>query len=232
MYRLQQGVAAAACVAVCAVFSGSASAAIIISYGGNTISPGGTGILDVLISSDAADATPDTLDLFSGHFRITPIGGAVSNGLQFDAVQVDLPLLPAPTPPYVFSGNSVGENFGGPVGLVSTVMNSNDTFIGGDGTFSGSGIPLSISSGTFLLFRLNLDATLANLGDQFTVSLINDGDTEFLEPQPGFANLSLSASSFDPNTITAVPEPSSGIMLLLAVLGIGIVRQRQHQALK
>ena len=230
MYRLQQGVAAAACVAVCAVFSGSASAAIIISYGGNTISPGGTGILDVLISSDAADATPDTLDLFSGHFRITPIGGAVSNGLQFDAVQVDLPLLPAPTPPYVFSGNSVGENFGGPVGLVSTVMNSNDTFIGGDGTFSGSGIPLSISSGTFLLFRLNLDATLANLGDQFTVSLINDGDTEFSDPM--FATLSLSPSSFDPNTITAVPEPSSGIMLLLAVLGIGIVRQRQHQALK
>ena len=228
-YRLQQGVVATACIAVCAIFSGPASAALIIRYGGNSITQGGTGILDVLISSDAAGGTPDLLDSFSGHFQIAPVGGAVSNGVQFATVQAESQLG---NPAYVFSGDSLGEGGGIPLGSVLTLVNNNDTYIAGDGTVSGSGMPLSISSGTFLLFRLNLDATLANLGDQFTVSLINDGDTEFLEPQPGFANLSLSASSFDPNTITAVPEPSSGIMLLLAVLGIGIVRQRQHQALK
>lgn len=222
-FRLQQGVTATACIAVCAVFSGSASAAILISYAGNSITPGGTGTLDVLISSDAADAMPDLLDSFSAHFQISPVGGAVSNGLQFATVQAESQLG---NPAYIFNGDSLSENFGGPLGSVSTVVNNNDTYIGGDGTFSGIGIPLSISSGTFLLFRLNLDATLANLGDQFTVSLINDGDTGFLDP--GFSNLLLSASSFDANTITAVPEPSSGILLLLASLIAGFVWKRQR----
>ena len=88
-FRLQQCVVATACIAVCAIFSGSASAAIIISYGGNTIAAGGTGVLDVLISSDAAVATPDLLDSFSGHFQISPVGGAVPNGLQFATVQAE-----------------------------------------------------------------------------------------------------------------------------------------------
>ena len=224
-YRFQQCVAAIACIAVCAFFSGSASASIIISYDGNSIAAGGTGILDVLIYSDAADTMPDFLDSFSAHFQISPVGGAVPNGLQFATVQAELQLG---NTSYVFSGDSLGENGGIPLGSVSSLVpvNGNDTYIGGDATFLGTGIPLNIMSGTFLLFRLNLDATLANLGDQFTVSLIDDGFTSFVDP--GFVNLSMDASSFDPNTITAVPEPSSGLLLLLAVLGLGIVRQRQR----
>ena len=222
-YRLQQGVVATACIAVCAIFSGPASAALIIRYGGNSITQGGTGILDVLISSDAAGGTPDLLDSFSGHFQIAPVGGAVSNGVQFATVQAESQLG---NPAYVFSGDSLGEGGGIPLGSVLTLVNNNDTYIAGDGTVSGSGMPLSISSGTFLLFRLNLDATLANLGDQFTVSLINDGFTAFQNPV--FANLSLDTSSFDANTMTAVPEPSSGIMLLLAALGVGIYRLRRR----
>ena len=79
-------------------------------------------------------------------------------------------------------------------------------------------------SGSFLLFRLSLDATLANLGDQFTVSLINVGFTGFLDPSS--QEISLVAASFDANTMTAVPEPSSGIMFLVAAIGIGLVRRR------
>lgn len=225
-FRLQQGVIATACIAVCAIFSGSANAGIIISYDGNFIAAGGTGTLDVLVSSDAADATPDLLDSFSAHFLISPVGGAVPNGLQFATVQAESQRFPPTTPLYVLSGDSLGETFGGPLGSVATFVNSNDTYIGGDGTVSGVGIPLSITSGTFLLFRLNLDATLANLGDQFTVSLINDGFTGFLDPS--FIDLSLDPSSFDSNTITAVPEPSSGLMLLLAALCTGIVKLRQR----
>jgi len=219
--RLQQGMIVTACIAVCSMFSGSAYAGFIISYDGNSIAAGGTGTLDVQISSDAADSMPDFLDSFSAHFRITPVGGAVPNGLQFANLQVDSQLG---DPSYVLHDDSLGETFGGPLGLVSNFINSNDTYIGGDGTVTGTGIPLSITSGTSLLFQLNLDATLANLGDQFMVSLINDGSTEFLGP--GFATISLNASSFDANTATAVPEPSSAVMFLVAALGIGVFRRR------
>ena len=217
-FRLQQGVVTAACIAVCAMFSDSVSA-VIISYGNYSIAAGRTGFLDVLVSSDAANATPEYLDSFSAHFQIAPVGTAVPNGLQFSSVQAESQLGNAS---YVFNGDSLGENGGTPLGAVSTLVNTNDTYIGGDGTFSGNGVALSSSSGSLLLFRLNLDATLANPGDQFTVSLINDGYTQFLDTS--FNPVQLSSSSFNSGTFTAVPEPASILVSLLAVLGIAIFR--------
>ena len=217
-FRLQQGVVTAACIAVCAMFSDSVSA-VIISYGNYSIAAGRTGFLDVLVSSDAANATPEYLDSFSAHFQIAPVGTAVPNGLQFSSVQAESQLGNAS---YVFNGDSLGENGGTPLGAVSTLVNTNDTYIGGDGTLSGNGVALSSSSGSLLLFRLNLDATLANSGDQFTVSLINDGYTQFLDTS--FNPVQLSSSSFNSGTFTAVPEPASILVSLLAVLGIAIFR--------
>jgi hypothetical protein len=211
----------------------SASGAFVVSYSGGTVPNGSTGFVDVRISSDALDSSPDILDLFSAHFLITPVGGAVAGGLQFVNPQNDAQLGIGGVGGYVFDGDSLGQTFGGPLGLVSTASNTNDNYIGGDGTVSGGGFSLDNTTGSNLLFRLELDAALANLGDQYTIKLINDPSTSFLGPAPDFNELTLVDSSFDPFTVTitgaaAVPEPSSAVMLLLGMGGV-VWNQRRRR---
>jgi hypothetical protein len=193
------------------VVSGSsmASAAIMVSYTGSSISAGGTGVLNVWVSSSAAPGTPDNLDSFSALFRIAPVGGAVADGLQFSDPQGDSQLGDGD---YVFNLDSLGEDFGGPLGNVTTLVNTNDTYRAGDGTVLGTGFNLDDTTGTRLLFRLNLDAMLADLGDQYTVSLIEDPFTDFVDSS--FASLMIHSDSYNAFTITAVPEPSTGAVLL------------------
>jgi PEP-CTERM motif len=193
------------------VASGSSvsSGAIMVSYSGGSVSAGGTGVLDVLVSSNADPGTPDNLDSFSALFRIAPIGGAVVDGLQFVDPQAETQLGDGS---YVFNTDSLGEMFGGPLGNVTTLVNFNDTYLAGDGTFGGTGFDLDNTTGTRLLFRLNLDATLANPGDQYTVSLIDDPSTDFVDS--GFSSLLIHSDSYNGFTVTAVPEPATGVVLL------------------
>jgi hypothetical protein len=204
--------------------SSIASAGIIVSYTGSSISAGGTGVLNVWVSSDADPGTPDNLDSFSALFRIAPVGGAVAEGLQFVDPQGESQLGDSS---YVFNTDSLGEDFGGPLGIVSTLVNTNDTYLAGDGTALGVGFDLDNTTGTSLLFRLNLDATLADLGDQYTVSLIEDPFTDFVNS--GFSSLSIHPDSYNAFTITAVPEPSTGVVLLGGSLA-GFWWKRRKQA--
>jgi hypothetical protein len=211
------------CVLAFCLAAKSSSAAIIVSYQGNTIGYGSTGFVDVYVSSDAALATPDVLDSFSASFVIAPVGGAVSNGLQFVDPQSDTQLGQGN---YVFAGNSITAP---PIGTVSTGTNTNDSYIGGDATIDGLGTSLHAGSGSFLLYRLDLSALLANPSDQFTITLQNNLNTDFLDPS--FTSLSINPSSFSSFTITAVPEPTS-TGLLLAGAGVGLWLKRRKRQLE
>lgn len=205
-----------------------AEGAIIVSFQGNVIAAGGTGFVDVFVSSNSDPLLfqpPDVLDSFSAHFRITPVGGAVAGGLQFVNPQSDSQLS---MPGYIFDPvNSLAVQFGVPVGVVSTFADPNDDFSGGDGTVNGLGESLDNTSGQFRLFRFNLDASLANPGDQYEIALIDDFGSQFLDPS--FGPLILHSSSFQAFTITAsvaaVPEPASGG--LIAALGLSLWAKRR-----
>ncbi len=198
-------------------------AAIIVSYQGSTIAAGGTGFVDVMVSSDALPGSPDLLDSFSGHFQIAPVGGALPAGLQFAGTQNDLQLGQAN---YVFFGNSLTPP---PLGVVSTAVNTNDTYIGGDATLNGLGVLLDNTSPAALLYRFEMSALTASIGDQYTLTLINDGSTSFLDT--GFSPLNMAGSSFNAFTITAVPEPATGgILVCGAIAGLWMKRRRTKLA--
>jgi hypothetical protein len=200
---------------------------LIIDFQGGSIVAGGFGTVDVFISSNADIALPDNLDSFSWHFLISPIGSSTPGGLRFVDPQADAQLAASN---YVFDGDSLGQDFGGPLGTVSTFLNTNDTFIGGDATLTGTGVDLNNVLGQFLLARLNLDASLANVGDQYSLALINDPFTDFLNSS--FDPVSLDASSFNAFTVTAVPEPTS--LLLVSASGaiaFGIQYRKRRKSL-
>lgn len=206
-------------------FASVGNAALIISYQGSSITAGGFGFVDVWIDSNAALATPDNLDLFSGHFLIEPIGAATPGGLRFVDPQTDSQLASVD---YVLDGDSFGQAGFVPLGTVSTFNNPNDTYIGGDSTLSFLGVDLDASLGSFLLFRLDLDATQAVVGDQYTISLINGPFTDFFDS--GFGPVSLDAVSFASHTITAVPEPGSlGILAVSGLAGIWLRSRKQSR---
>lgn len=209
----------AACVAENVAHGG-----VLIRYSGSTITAGGSGFVDVFVSSDAAAATPDVLDSFSAQFLITPIGGAPAAGLQFVDPQSDSQLGQAN---YVFFGDSLTPP---PLGLVSSVTNANDTYVGGDATVSGLGVALDATSPEKLLFRLDLSAAQATVGSQYALQLVNSGGTSFLDPS--FSALTIDSSAFGPFTLTAaVPEPSSCCVAALVLCGV-VLRARRRGAAK
>jgi hypothetical protein len=203
--------------------SSTSSGAIIVSYTGGTVSAGGSGLLNVWVFSDANPFTPDNLDSFSARFRITPIGGAVAGGLQFNDPQGDTQLGDGG---YIFNTDSIGEVFGA-ASLISSEFNTNDLYEGGDGTLSANGVDLDNTTGTRLLFRLNLDATLASIGDQYEIKMLDDGFTQFFDPS--FSPLTLHPDSFNSFTVTAVPEPASSAVAGAMVLVGWCVRKRRHR---
>ncbi len=202
----------------------AASAAIIVSYAGGSVAAGGTGFVDVLVSSDAVPGAPDELDSFSGHFMITSVSSAVPDALQFLDPQNDSQLSIAN---YVFFGNSLTAP---PIGLVNSINTTNDDYVGGDATLNGAGVLLDNTMSPFLLYRFDLDATLANAGETFEIALINDAGTQFLDT--GFNPLAVNPISFTPFTITAaVPEPSTTAMLLIGstIFAARRLRRRGHE---
>lgn len=208
------------CVCTLCIHPGFLQGGILLRYSGSTITAGGSGFVDVFVSSDAAVGAPDVLDSFSAHFLIAPVGGAPATGLQFVNPQSDSQLGQSN---YVFFGDSLTPP---PLGLVSSATNTNDTYIGGDATVSGAGVSLDSGSGEKLLFRLDLSAALATGGSQYTLALLNSGSTSFLDP--AFNALTIDSSAFAPITLTAaVPEPSSCCIAAAVLVGF-VLRARRR----
>ncbi len=198
----------------------TARAAIIVDVLDATITAGGSGFVDVLISSTGTD----TLDFASYDFQISLVGGPLST-LQFSNPQ-DLTEIGFGN--YVFEGDAGAIN-------VDTLNNSQ--FVADAGTISTNGVGLTLA--TRLLARLEVESVLglgqtpamAN-GEQFLISLLNSGDTLFIDHLGN--PLTIDVSSFtNTGLITlqgaaAVPEPSSlGLCAIgAAVMGWRMRRQR------
>jgi hypothetical protein len=209
------------CVALIAwglalAFPAAARCEIILTVGDTVIRPGGTGFVDVQIRSTAAST--DLLDIVGAEFRLTTAGGTT---LAFVSSPPDEHLAESQ---YLFNGDSANQLLGPPAALVLDAPTLDDTYLGGDGTLSRSGV--SVPTVDTLLFRLEL-TTLTDappvLGDVFTLTLIPGPSTIFLDPD--FKDLPLHADSRLQGVITIaateVPEPGSLVLLgLAATLGL------------
>ncbi len=207
---------------ICSLCIANAKAGIIVEVGDASISAGGTGYVDVLVSSDGSDV----LDSFS---ILAEISGSASNGsLIFDSTTIDV----VGESNYVFSSD---PSSGGQIIFVDADPPAFSTQVSvSDSTETFSGVTLN--SSTKLLARLALSHSTvtasAAVGDTFTITLINTTgssiDTQFFDI--GGSPIAISTNNVGTVTITAaaVPEPSSFLVLLTLGTAVGIRRGRRQ----
>lgn len=177
---------------------------------------GGSGYVDVLISSNSSDP----LSAFNARINITP-GGSPNGDLQFDAVPFDASAVTSPFS-YVFLGDSAGYFVGGPLPYEANVS---------DATLSASDVTLGGTKR--LLARLavtHVGGTSAAVGETFSI-VFDHSTSVFLDSLSPPAR-SLAGSGQDwTGTITIVtPEPSTGVVLLCAGAGVVLWRRRKRRS--
>jgi hypothetical protein len=213
-----------------------ARADLVVSIGSTSIPQGGTGSIDVLLTSTASPSSPDLVNNLGFKLQITG-----PNELQFSTSQSFSYLTNSQ---YVFFGDSTDQMTSSPGGVVTKTVYPNDTFAGSDSTSSTNPVSLSSSNTPVLLARLSLDAGITNASDSYTISLV---------PTAGNGSMANNASTFfdvfdfstggetsavpftsTPGTvnITApVPEPGSlvyGVSGLVLLAGsVGANRRRR-----
>ncbi|WP_148596839.1 PEP-CTERM sorting domain-containing protein [Aquisphaera giovannonii] len=219
-----------------------ARADLVISIGDATVAQGGTGTLNVYLSSTADASAPDVINNYAFLIQIT---ANTAGNLAFSSSQGFGYLNDGS---YVFFGNSADYVAGlmspPPVGgTPSTTDYPNDSFVGFDTTNDFSPVALSSSSGPVLLASLSLDASITSEGESFTVSLVpNAGDgssgsgsgTYFDVVDDGFSEQSAVSYTSTSGTVTitaAVPEPASASLGLIAtcLLACGLVRRSSRR---
>jgi hypothetical protein len=228
-----------ACIAVLLVsIATPARGDLVVSIGSTSVAEGGSGTVDILLTSTASAILPDMINFYGFKLQITN-NGVDNTQLAFSANQdfgyiSNVSLNPA----YVFLGDSsAAQPPPSPIGAPSQTVYPNDTFSGGDSTASGN--PVSLSAGTtFLLASLKLTTLTGappSVNDSFTISLIppsGNGSsagnaTTFFDNFDFNTGAELSATPFTstPGTVTiiaaAVPEPASIIYVLSAMLILG-----------
>jgi len=206
-----------------------AQADLTVSVSGTPIAAGGTGTIDVYLSSTASSSSPDQINDYAFTLQITP--NTVGN-LAFSASQ-DFGYLNSNN--YVFFGNSADYISGPPLfgGTPLTTVYANDTFLGFDTTNDFTSVSLSSSSGRVLLATLNLDASITSPGETFTIGLVpSSGDGSMNSGASSYFNVvdssfnELSAVPFTSSsgtvtiTSSAVPEPSTILYPLAAILAL------------
>ena len=200
---------------------GTARADLIVDIQDARFLAGGTGFVDVLISSS------DTNDLgnFSAKFQITPTSGSGILAFQSSFNSTDAlrqSNSERTDDNYVFAG-TLGTGF------VSHASGNGQTLTQIDRSTQN----VTLGNATKLLARLELIHILptgTDIGGIYEISLVNDASTQFRQ----FDNMtvpvearSFASTNFGTITVNAVPEPSSGLLLLVA-LGIGMRRRRRH----
>ncbi len=228
------------CLAVLlTLFAAPARADFVISIGSPAIPQGGTGTLDVLLTSTAGSSTPDLLNNYAFTLQITG-----PHELQFSTTQSFGYLTNSQ---YVFAGDSTAQMTSSPGGTASTTVYSNDTFIGSDSTFSGNPVSLSSANSPVLLAALTLNATITNPGDSYSISLVpptgngsmNSSSQTFFDVFNFNTGSETSAVPFTSTsgtvTITgasSIPEPASitsGLTAMLILAGIAGARRLRRQ---
>jgi hypothetical protein len=203
-----------------AMISSPASAGIIVDIQDATIAAGGTGFVDVLISSTGSD------DLASFGFEFQISAPTVNGALRFSAVQSDSETT-AQSPldyDYVFLGDSI--NF-------SAVRPDPDEqrLVGGDAASAN----VSITGTQLLMARLEIEhvtgTPLAAVGEMFTVSLLPGPSTEFFDQDWNSVNLfSSSSGTIIITSAAAVPEPgAASVLLASSVVGLWWKRRQRWQ---
>ena len=198
------------CLLVC-----NAQAGLIILAQNTQLASGGNGTLNVLISSNGTD----NVDTFQYKFAITGDLGNVGS-LRFSVPQSNSEVADSN---YIHSDSD---------GFTSEPQNSPayDEILGGD--FTASFLGTDIDSTQLLLARFEIEHILpsgtpasAAVGDVFTVSLVNDADTFFLDN--GFSNVDVLSTTPGQVTLTAIPEPSS-LMMFSALVAASICGRRKR----
>jgi len=195
-----------------------ARAGVIIALDNVTVAPGGTGTMDIAVTSNSLAS--DTLSQFSLALQITQKPGTTSF-LTFTG-GVD----PYNNPNYVFSGESFNVNNGLPFwGPPFTTIYTYDSISGGDaanplGTFVT--IPSTVGEPNSLLATVQFQALGTNPGDQFQISLVpptydpSNVSTQFDDQNGALLNYTSTGGTV---TITSVvPEPSSLTVVALSGL--------------
>lgn len=178
---------------------------------------GGSGYVDVLISSNSSDP----LSAFNARINITP-GGPANGDLQFDAVPFDASAVTSPFS-YVFLGDSAGYFVGGPLPYEANVS---------DATLSASDVTLGGTKR--LLARLavtHVGGTSAAVGETF--SIVFDADpliSSFLSSSSSSATLAGSGQKLTGTITIVTPEPSTGVVLLCAGAGVVLWRRRKRRS--
>jgi hypothetical protein len=198
-----------------------ARADVAITVDNGTVAPGGTGTVDITVTSNMSD----TLSSFGLELLITLQPGTTSL-LQFTLTQPD----PFGNPNYVFYGASSKSDlaipFWGPPFQSSPITGyPNDSITGGDSD-DGSGlgyVTIGSSVGqpnTFLASVQFQAAPGATPGDQFQISLVNDPNFTYFDDQNGnpLTYTSTPGTVLVASEVSAVPEPSSLTVVALSGL--------------
>lgn len=215
-----------------------AHAGLTIDIDSKSITAGSSGIVDVYVSSDAPDGSPDLLNQYGLQFLITTSGGS---RLEFDPVNQPQAFLISL--PYLFYPQSFDADSGTDVNSVAQTSVPNDTLNATDSTIVDT-YELSLSSGPKLLARLQVTSLTALPpigGDTFTISLVpgfgtgsyDDSDTTYFNvfdfgngTQDSYVPFTSHSGTI---TIQSVPEPSTfGLTLLgMAIFTFGLVSRRR-----
>ena len=227
-----------------------ARADLVVSVSSPSVVQGGTGELDVYLTSTAG---PDSINNYAFTLQITPntVGNlAFSNNQNFGYLNDSN---------YVFFGNSA-DWIGGmasppPSGgtpessanFTPPNMNgyANDAFLGTDGTNDFAPVVLTSANTPVLLAKLTLDASITSAGETFTVSVVpsvggdwqnGNAPTYFNLIDSNFNQVSFVPYTSEAGTVTiiaaSVPEPSSivcGLSALAILASCRVVQRRVNQ---
>lgn len=206
--------------AFCCTMPLQAKADLILQVLDSNIAVNGTGVINVVIRSKVGDT--HNVSLVGYDFSIANIGAPVGS-LEF---------LPVQSTTEQAATNYVFKDFQ-PTGNFSFSVNSPVSYTGGD--FTNTPAPpfaaSTVTSSNQLLVRLdvkhilpaNTDPTTA-IGSKFSISL-NDALSQFQDENGNpIAFTSIAGTA----TITAVPEPSSFLAVLLAGAGWRVLRRRKR----
>ncbi|MCX7399768.1 MAG: PEP-CTERM sorting domain-containing protein [Planctomycetales bacterium] len=216
--------------------SQAALGGVIVEVGNASIAAGGTGFVDVWISSTGTDS----LSSAAYEFKIT--GSATNGALEFSSSQL---ASEQGEPDYVFSPHIDPLNFFAARDTVDPTR-----LLGGDSIASPGPTAITLGTTKQLLARLELvhnsGSPLNAIGDQFTISLINTNPLTPSDPlydpladsslflDDNFTALSIAPLSFSGSgtisiTSAAVPEPGTFAALGLAAFAGGVRHLRRRR---